>query len=212
MSVALTAGRSSGRPSPLLCRSPPTQDFPGHADERFHGPPSHRCPPAVPSLRVRGRPRRPSVPAASARLAACDWAGYRAVAAEINEVADPHRRYEARRALLELVLREGANPATLLATGAAAVDMLQADPREPVLLNYAGVIFYELGAMKAAEALFTAAQRLDPELPNVEGNLAECARRKRAGVRVLAQAAGPIRDLQPQDRSHRRRRAPRPRA
>ena len=75
--------------------------------------------------------------------------------------------------------------------------MLQADPREPVLLNYAGVIFYELGAVKAAQALFAAAQRLDPELPNVERNLAECARRKRAGVRVLPQAAGPVRDLQP---------------
>ena len=64
--------------------------------------------------------------------------------------------------------------------------MLQAEPREPVLLNYAGVIFYELGAVKAAEALFSAAQRLDPELPNVERNLAECTRRKRAGVRVAA--------------------------
>jgi tetratricopeptide (TPR) repeat protein len=136
------------------------------------------------------------IPAAAARLAAGDWAGYRAVAAEAGEIADPHRRYEARRALLELGLREGSTVATLVATAAAAVDMLQAEPREPVLLNYAGVIFYELGAVKAATALFSAAQRLDPELPNVERNLAECTRRKRSGVRVLAQAAGPVRDLQ----------------
>ena len=90
------------------------------------------------------------VPAAAARLAAGDWAGYRAVVAEAGEIADPHRRYEARRALLELGLREGSTVATLVATAAAAVDMLQAEPREPVLLNYAGVIFYELGAVRAA--------------------------------------------------------------
>lgn len=144
---------------------------------------------AVPAARL--------VPAAAARLAAGDWAGYRAVVAEAGEVADPHRRYEARRSLLELGLREGSNVATLVATAAAAVDMLAAEPREPVLLNYAGVIFYELGAVKAATALFSAAQRLDPELPNVERNLSECARRKRKGVSVVAQAAGPVRDLQP---------------
>jgi tetratricopeptide (TPR) repeat protein len=153
------------------------------------GPPRPAAHEAVPADRL--------IPAASARLAAGDWAGYRAVAAEAGEVADPHRRYEARRALLELGLRQGSTVATLVATAAAAVDMLQAEPREPVLLNYAGVIFYELGAVKAATALFAAAQRLDPELPNVERNLSECTRRKRRGVRVVPQAAGPVRDLQP---------------
>jgi tetratricopeptide (TPR) repeat protein len=152
-------------------------------------PPRPSAHEAVPAARL--------VPAAAARLAAGDWAGYRAVVAEAGEVADPHRRYEARRALLELGLRESSTAATLVASAAAAVDMLQAEPREPVLLNYAGVIFYELGAVKAATALFSAAQRLDPELPNVEANLAQCTRRKRMGVRVVAQAAGPVRDLQP---------------
>ena len=128
-------------------------------------PPRPSAHEAVPAARL--------VPAAAARLAAGDWAGYRALVAEAGEVADPHRRYEARRALLELGLQRGLEPsATLVATAAAAVDMLQAEPREPVLLNYAGVIFYELGAVKAATALFAAAQRLDPELPNVERNLA----------------------------------------
>ena len=76
--------------------------------------------------------------------------------------------------------------------------MLQAEPREPVLLNYAGVIFYELGAVKAATALFGAAQRLDPELPNVEGNLAACTRRKRKGVRVVPPGRRRlVRELQP---------------
>jgi tetratricopeptide (TPR) repeat protein len=152
-------------------------------------PPRPSAHEAVPALRL--------VPAAAARLAASDWAGYRAVVAEAGEIADPHRRYEARRALLELGLRESSTVATLLASATAAVDMLQADPREPVLLNYAGVIFYELGAVKAATALFGAAQRLDHELPNVERNLAECTRRKRRGVRVVPQAAGLVRELQP---------------
>jgi tetratricopeptide (TPR) repeat protein len=152
-------------------------------------PPRPSAHEAVPAARL--------IPAATARLAAGDWAGYRAVVAEAGEVTDPHRRYEAQRALLELGLSEGSNIATLVASAAAAVDMLQAEPREPVLLNYAGVIFYELGAMKAATALFSAAQRLDPELPNVERNLAECTRRKRKGVSVVAQAAGPVRELQP---------------
>ena len=152
-----------------------------------------------PPARPRTRPSPPPAWSPPPPLASppADWAGFRALCAEAGEVDDPHRRYEARRALLELALSKASNPAILLAAAAVAVDMLQADPREPVLLNYAGVIFYELGAVKAAQALFSAAQRLDPELPNVERNLDECARRKRAGVRVLPQAAGPIRELQP---------------
>ena len=77
---------------------------------------------AVPAARL--------VPAAAGRVAANDWPGYRAVVAEAGEIADPHRRYEARRALLELGLREGSNVATLVATAVAAVDMLQAEPRD----------------------------------------------------------------------------------
>jgi tetratricopeptide (TPR) repeat protein len=152
-------------------------------------PPRPAAHEAVPAERL--------VPAATARVAAGDWAGYRALAAETGDIADPHRRYEARRALIEVGLSKGSNPAVLIGTAAVAVDILQAEPREPVLLNYAGVIFYELGAIKAATALFGAAKRLDPELADVERNLAECKRRKRAGVRVLPQAAGPVRELQP---------------
>ena len=66
--------------------------------------------------------------------------------------------------------------------GAEVVALLEDDPREPWLLNHAGVALYELGAIRAAEALFTAARRLDAELPDVERNLAECARRRRAGT------------------------------
>jgi glycosyltransferase involved in cell wall biosynthesis len=137
------------------------------------------------------------LPLAAARLTGGDWAGYRAVFAEAGKVEDVHRRYEARRALLAAGLRAGSKPAALVTTAAAALDALAQEPREPVLLNAAGVAFYELGALQAAEALFGAAQRLDPELGHVDRNLAECKRRRRKGIRVLPQAAGAVRELQP---------------
>jgi glycosyltransferase involved in cell wall biosynthesis len=137
------------------------------------------------------------LPVATARLTAGDWAGYRALLVEAGKVEDVHRRYEARRALLAAGLRAGSKPAALVATAAAALDALADDAREPVLLNAAGVAFYELGALQAAEALFGAAQRLDPELAHVERNLAECKRRRRKGIRVMPQAAGAVRGLQP---------------
>jgi glycosyltransferase involved in cell wall biosynthesis len=136
-------------------------------------------------------------PSAAARLAAGDWAGYRALIAQALKVADVHRRYQACRAIVEAGLAAGARPGALLATAGAALDALEAEPREPVLLNYAGVAFYEIGALNAAELLFKAAQGLDRELPHVQRNLKEVARRKRKGMRVLPQAAGAVRELEP---------------
>jgi hypothetical protein len=139
-------------------------------------------------------PRRASP--ANARLAAGDWAGYRALIGEALAATDGHRRYQACRAVVEAGLAAGTRPAALVATAAAALDALEAEPREPVLLNYAGVALYEVGAVgAAAEPLFKAACRLDPELPHVERNLAECARR--ADIRVLPQVAGAVRELEP---------------
>ena len=137
------------------------------------------------------------VPAANARLGAGDWAGYKALFADAGAIEDAHRRYEARRALLAAGLRAGSKPAALIATAAAALDVLAQDAAEPVLLNAAGVAFYELGALQAAEELFIAARRLDPELPHVERNIAECKRRRRKGIRTLPQAVGAVRALQP---------------
>jgi tetratricopeptide (TPR) repeat protein len=51
-----------------------------------------------------------------------------------------------------------------------------------VLLNLAAVAVYELGELTAAERLFEAARGLDPQLPHVEGNLAEIKRRRAAGL------------------------------
>ncbi|MDP9401624.1 MAG: glycosyltransferase, partial [Actinomycetota bacterium] len=128
---------------------------------------------------------------ASARLGTGDVAAYPELFAEAAGAADPHRRYGARKALLEagLAARAG-SPAQLAATFAAvareAVALLEEEPREPAFLNYAGVALYELGELGAAEALFRATRRLDPELPHVAGNLEEVARRRRAGVGQVA--------------------------
>jgi tetratricopeptide (TPR) repeat protein len=149
--------------------------------------------PSVPATSSVGR----LVPAAIARLNAGDWAGYKAVFAEAGTIDDPHRRYEARCALLAAGLRAGSKPAPLIATAASALDILLEDAREPVVLNAAGVAFYELGALQAAEELFVAARRLDPELAHVERNIAECKRRRRKGIRTLPQAAAAVRGLQP---------------
>jgi glycosyltransferase involved in cell wall biosynthesis len=126
--------------------------------------------------------------AAAACLDHHDLDGYGALFATAAAIEDVHARYAARLALVESALaaaRDAARahvPAIYLAAATATVALLEEEPREPVLLNYAGVIFYELWSLDAAAALFAAARRLDPELANVERNLDELARRKRAGA------------------------------
>src|SRR6185312_7816901 len=147
------------------------------------------------ALRLTGSPTTasPATPAdPSAQAAACldrqDVDGYAALFAEAAGLADVHARYAARVALVEAAMRAARAvdrarvPAIYLAAVRAAVALLEEEPREPVLLNYAGVLFYELWSLDAAAGLFAAAHRLDPELPNVESNLAALARRRKAGA------------------------------
>jgi tetratricopeptide (TPR) repeat protein len=128
---------------------------------------------------------------AQACLAAGDLKGYRELFAHVADIEDPHRRYQARRTLIEQGLAAaGATPSTavpalFLAVARSAVELLEGDPREPVLLNYTGVAFYELGALDAAEALFRACRRLDDTVAHVESNLREIAIRRRAGAGVV---------------------------
>ena len=149
------------------------------------------------ALRLTGTPSTtPDVAAfdvardAVARLHRRDLAGYRALFADAAAADDRHARYAQRKALVEAALEAGrtvraAHLPELYATAAGQLlAVLEEEPREPVLLNYAGVLFYELWALDAADALFSAAQRLDPELPEVAGNLAEVARRRRSGGAV----------------------------
>jgi len=147
------------------------------------------------ALRLTGSPTTaPSAPSAdpSAQAAACldrhDLDGYGALFDEAAAIADVHARYAARVALVEAAMRavQGVErarvPAIYLTAARATLALLEEEPREPVLLNYAGVLLYELWSLDAAEALFAAARRLDPELPNVASNLEAIARRRRAGA------------------------------
>ncbi len=128
---------------------------------------------------------------AAAALRARDFAAFRAVFARAGESEPSDQRYRAQKAVIELGLSGGGGlgstetAALFLALAACAVDALEAEPREPMLLNYGGIAFYELGELSAADALFRAAQRLDPDLPDVARNRDEVARRRRAGIGAM---------------------------
>ncbi len=127
---------------------------------------------------------------ARAALASGDLARLPALAAEAATLDDVHARYVIRRTLVELGLtaagraRGGAAARTLVATARTGLEALAAAPAEPVLLNLTGVALYEVGALRGAEALFAAAQRLDAGLADAAGNLREVARRRRTGART----------------------------
>src|SRR5436190_8438086 len=121
-------------------------------------------------------------------LRARDLSRYAAVVAETAEIEDAQRRYQARTAVIERGLEAGqtapeADYGRLFhAIAEATLGILEEEAREPVLLNYAGVALYELGQLAAAELLFKGAHRLDPELENVDRNINEIGRRRRASV------------------------------
>jgi len=142
--------------------------------------------PAAPPSREEWRRR---VELALSRVAAAIAAGrpaeVRDVAAEIAAWDEPHRIYQARRQLVELVFSASANlpedtwTGLYLVTADVLLDALEEAPAEPVLLNYTGVLLYELAEADAAATLFRAAHRLDPELEHVEDNLRQARRRAR---------------------------------
>ncbi|MCW3015796.1 MAG: glycosyltransferase, partial [Solirubrobacterales bacterium] len=132
---------------------------------------------------------------AGGALSAGDVAGWRAVFGEAGTgTGDVHLRHHARKLMAQTALGTTGTPARLGPVYAAVADallgVLEDEPREPVLLNLVGVAFYELGAIAAAEPLFAAALRLDPGLTHAAGNLAECRRRRRAGLSTPPRAVG----------------------
>ncbi|MGH2937036.1 MAG: glycosyltransferase [Solirubrobacterales bacterium] len=86
-------------------------------------------------------------------------------------------------------------PGLYLAIAREALDGLAAEPREPVLLNYAGVGLNELGARDGAGQLFEAALRLDPQLPQAARNLAQARARKGSRANLPAAVAAQLRGL-----------------
>jgi tetratricopeptide (TPR) repeat protein len=150
------------------------------------------------ALRITGATATPAGPPpaaelsalATAKLSTGDIAGYAALYARAGEHTDPSRRYQCTRALIEQGLAAASRAEQAQArdtyneVAKASVAFLEQDPREPVILGYAGVAFYELWMLEAARALFAAARRLDPALPGIAGNLAEVDRRRRTLGRV----------------------------
>ena len=120
------------------------------------------------------------------QLTANDLAGYTALFARAGEHDDPHARYHARVRLVEEGLTAAGQAASstqatqrFVAVAAGAIEALESEPCEPVLLNYAGVALYELWSLDAAHAIFKAAHGLDPALPHLKRNLDELAKRRR---------------------------------
>ncbi len=121
---------------------------------------------------------------ARALLDSGDLEGYRSLFDRAEAIDSPHRRYWANRSLLEqgLAVAGGTSPAALpalLATvSSGALQTLEREPREPRLLNYAGVALYGLGSLDAAGSMFAAAGRLDPQFEEVERNRTALAARR----------------------------------
>ncbi len=103
--------------------------------------------------------------------------------AEISDW-EPNRSYEGLRTLTEVAFASSANlaeprwVALYFVFAERLLEYLTETPSEPVLLNYLGVLLYELGEIGIAEFVFRAVMRLDPELDHVADNLEEAKRRK----------------------------------
>jgi len=137
---------------------------------------------------------------AAQAMAGGDLAELDAIFDQLDGWDDLQRAYQARCRVAELALAftpplATAWPPVFAATARRLLDALEREPREPVLLNYAGVLLYELTATAGAEALFKAAMRLDRELPHVAANLS--AARSQPGGRgpVKGAAAASLRAL-----------------
>ena len=141
-----------------------------------------------------------TVAAASTAIAAGDLDRLATAFVELGEWDDRQRAYQARCGIVEAVLayRPASSEAWVgpfVVAAAALLDALEAEPREPVLLNHAGVFLYELLEAAAAEDLFKAALRLDPNLPFAAANLEQARIRKRSNGRLKGAFGARMRGL-----------------
>jgi glycosyltransferase involved in cell wall biosynthesis len=125
---------------------------------------------------------------AAALLISDEIPAYLELFSEAQEIANEHRRYQARKHLIEqaLVATRAVNErraiTIYLAIVTAAIGVLEQTPAEPLLLNYAGIAFYELWGLEGARTLFEAAKRLDPNIPHLDRNLKELSLRGRSNT------------------------------
>jgi tetratricopeptide (TPR) repeat protein len=141
-----------------------------------------------------------TVAAATTAIAAGDLDRLATAYLELGEWDDRHRAYQARCGIVEAVLayRPASSDAWVgpfVVTAAALLDALESEPREPVLLNHAGVFLYELLEAAAAEELFKAALRLDPNVPFAADNLEQAKTRKRQNGRLKGAFGARMRGL-----------------
>jgi tetratricopeptide (TPR) repeat protein len=141
-----------------------------------------------------------AVAGAAAAIAAGDLDRLATAFAELAEWDDRHRAYQARCGIVEAVLayRPASSDAWVgpfVIAAAALLDALEDEPREPALLSHAGVFLYELLEAAAAEDLFKAALRLDPNLPYAADNLEQAKIRKRNAGRLKGAFGARMRGL-----------------
>jgi hypothetical protein len=114
-----------------------------------------------------------------------DLDGYRRLLERVESGTDRQRRYWTCASALALGLERGtgtraargASLPAILAT--AALEELEREPSEPRLLMLAGAALSELWSVEAAEAMLSAAGRLDPHLHGLESSLRALAARRR---------------------------------
>ena len=173
--LAMRAAWRTPRPSSVAQRSRLAVD-----DRARNGTPLHR--PSHSDSRRAGDRAAPARPAAAGR--ATTSTAIAGCSRGVESIEDPHRRYWAASSLIEQGLAASAMPhaarlpALLVTLAGGVLELLEREPSEPRLLDHAGVIFGELWSMDAAEAMFEAAKRLDPQLDGLERNLQELAVRR----------------------------------
>ncbi len=129
---------------------------------------------------------------AQALLDAGDIEGYRSLFASAAQLKDRNRRYHAQVVLLELGLAVAAGWTSerrarlRMLVAAAAVEALEIEPNEPVVLNAAALALDGLGRPDAAAGLVAAARRLDPSLTPMREHPAAVDSRRRDATMAAA--------------------------
>jgi hypothetical protein len=127
---------------------------------------------------------------------------------------DPFRAQQLRQRVTELVLAY--RPAAVDAwvgpfavAASALLDALEHEPSDPMILNQTGVLLYELRELRAADDLFAAALRLDPDLPHASDNRAAARHaRSRGATRLKTRHSGRLKPLAGRARAVSRRAGP----
>jgi|GEM_PF-656530 len=136
-------------------------------------------------------------------LTSGDLTGYGRLLSELGGIEDRQRRHWATRNLLEGGLAAGSKVSRarrtplLVSVAESALAALEDEPREPTLLNLAGVAMYELSSLEAAAALFEAAKRLDPGLEQLDSNLAASRTKLASRGHATARAGRRVRAVTP---------------